>query len=112
MKKLFLLISLIFYNFSNIFGQIAKSNVKVGYEFFDQTLKVATRKILEEVNKKKTGLPDLDLSFKLAKFIPINASLKNFSYSEIPFVENQFSIQHVSDDLVAIKLSKLKIIFY
>jgi hypothetical protein len=111
MKKLFVIFSLIFINFYEINAQLAKSNIKVGYEFFDQIVRVATKKVLDEVNKKKTGLPDFDMNFNLAKFIPINASVKNFSYSEIPFVENQFSIEHVTEDLVSIKLSKIIVNF-
>lgn len=107
MKKMIVLFSLICLNFFFVNLQEAKSKVKVGYEFFDRALEVVTKKVLNELNNKRNNLPDMNLSFDLIKFIPVNVILKNFTFSEIPFIEKQFSINHVTGDTISVRLSNI-----
>ena len=106
MKKWLIIFSLICLNFILVKSQEGKSKVKVGYDFFDKVLEVLTKKVLYEINQKSESLPDMSFAFKVVNFIPVNVSLKNMTFSEIPFVDRQLSINHISEDLVSINLSK------
>ena len=110
MKKIILVISLIFLSALNINSQLAKSKFRIGNEFFDNILEVLLKKLFQEVNKHSIGLPEMNMGFKLAKFIPINASLKNFTFSELQYKDDQFVIEHLDGEIVTIKISKIFLI--
>lgn len=88
-------------------GDSGVSKIQVGNEFFDQLVNQATKKIIEEANKYRQSVPEFNFDMTFIWFIPFSLNMKELSYEELQFVEDQFTIGH-NGQIVNIKLSKKK----
>lgn len=95
-----ILVILVFYSYCGI------SKVKIGNEFFGNLVRIASQKIIQTVNENKTIIPDLEVNFKLANLIPFEAKMQNSTFNNLTYKVNMISINHKSDDTIALKLSK------
>ncbi len=107
MNKFTCVLGLIILNLLSVsFCEAGVSKIKIGNEFFDNSFNLITKKIINELNIFRNNVPEINLNLKLVNFIPFDTNIKNFTYNEIQYTENQFSIKHKAGDEISLKLSK------
>ncbi len=84
------------------------SKLQIGNDLFNKILTLVSQKAIDEINKYKDNLPDLNLDLSPAKILTLKMSFTNLKFDELKYKNNEFELSaNEAAKLIKIKLSKL-----